>query len=362
MEVLDLDPELLEVVGEVLGHLLGEGRDQRPLAALDPRPDLLEEVVDLALRRLHGDRWIDDAGRADELLHDLALAALQLVRPGRGAHVDRLVDRGLELLERQRPVVQRRRKAEPEVDEDLLACPVVLVHADDLRDRHVRLVDDEQPVRREVVEQRPRPRAGVPPSKVARVVLDTGAVAQLAQHLEVERRPLAEPCRLEGAALGFELADPDLHLRLDVDDRLAQLVGRRHEVGRRVDVGLVSFREQLAGQRVQLGDPLDLVAEELDADDELLRRRLELQRVAADAKPCAAERLVVALVLEVDEVAEHRVAPVLAAGPELEDRRAVVHRRAEAVDARHAGDDDHVTSLEQGVGRGVPQPVDLVVA
>ena len=71
---------------------------------------------------------------------------------------------------------------------------------------------------------------------------------------------------------------------------------------------------------------------------------------------------VVALVLEVDEVAQDGVAPVLAADPQLEDGRAVVDRGAEAVDARHRRDDDHVAPLEQGVGRGVAQPVDLVVA
>ena len=140
------------------------------------------------------------------------------------------------------------------------------------------------------------------------------------------------------------------------------LSGRRHVVGRRVDVDLLALGEELAGQRVELGDPLDLVAEELDPDERLLRRRLELEGVAADAEPGAAERLVVALVLEVDEVAQDGVAPVLAADPQLEHGRAVVDRRAEAVDARHRGDDDHVAPLEQGVGRGVAEPVDLVVA
>ena len=86
---------------------------------------------------------------------------------------------------------------------------------------HVRLVDDEQPVGREVVEQGPRPRARLAPGEVARVVLDAGAVAELAQHLEVERRALAQPGRLERPALRLELADPHLHLGLDVDDRLA---------------------------------------------------------------------------------------------------------------------------------------------
>ena len=207
VEVLDLDPELAQVVGQVLGHLLGQGRDQGPLAALDPAPDLLEEVVDLALGRADRDARVDDAGRPDELLDD-PLALLQLVRARRGAHVDGLVDGRLELLERERPVVERRRQPEPEVDQDLLAGPVVLVHADDLRDRHVALVDDEQPVRREVVEQRPWSRPGGAPGEVAAVVLDARAVAELAHHLEVEGRPLAQPGRLEDPTLGLHLADP----------------------------------------------------------------------------------------------------------------------------------------------------------
>ena len=226
----------------------------------------------------------------------------------------------------------------------------------------MRLVDDEQPVRREVVEQRPRPRTGLASGEMARIVLDARAIAELAQHLEIERRPLAKPGRLEDPALTLQLADAHLHLRLDVDDGLAQLVGRRHEVGRRVDVGLAALREQLPGQRIELGDALDLVAEELDPDHELLRRRLELEGVAADPEAGATECLVVALVLEVDEVAEDGVAPVLAALAQLQHGRAVVDRRAEAVDARDAGDDDHVPPLEQRVRRGMAEPVDLVVA
>ena len=169
---------------------------------------------------------------------------------------------------------------------------------------------------------------------MARVVLDPGAEPELPHHLEVERRPLAESGGLEDPALGLEPADPLLHLGLDVDDRELHLVGRGDVVAGRVDVDLVALGEELAGQRVQLRDPLDLVAEELDPDEVLLGGRLELEGVAADPEPGARQGLVVALVLEVDEVAEDRVAAVLAALAEAEDGRPVVDRRAEAVDAR----------------------------
>ena len=207
VQVRHLHAELVEVVRELLRHPLRESRDDRPLAALRAATDPFEEVVDLALGGSDFDVRVDDAGGPDELLHD-PLAPLELVRARRRAHVDRPVNGRLELLEGERPVVQRGREAEPEVDEDLLPRPVVLVHPDDLRDGHVALVDDEEPVRWEVVEERPRPRAGVAPGEMARVVLDAGAEAELAHHLEVERGPLAEPCCLEHAALGLEAARP----------------------------------------------------------------------------------------------------------------------------------------------------------
>src|SRR5438093_6778988 len=105
---------------------------------------------------------------------------------------------------------------------------------------------------------------------MARVVLDARAVAELAEHLEVERRALAKARALERAALGLELADADLHLGPDVADRGLELVLRRDVVRGGIDRRLLALREELAGQRIQLRDPLDHVAEQLDANDPLL--------------------------------------------------------------------------------------------
>ena len=61
----------------------------------------------------------------------------------------------------------------------------------------------------------------------------------------------------------------------------------------------------LAAQRIDLADRLDLVAEELDADRRLLLVRGEdLDDVAAHAERAAVEVDVVALVLDVDEPAQ----------------------------------------------------------
>ena len=71
VQVADLDAHLVEVVGEVLRHVLGERRDEHPLAPLDALADAVDEVVDLALRGPDLDERVDDARGPDELLHDL---------------------------------------------------------------------------------------------------------------------------------------------------------------------------------------------------------------------------------------------------------------------------------------------------
>ena len=56
--------ELLVVVGEVLGHPLGERRHQHALLPFDALADLFEQVVDLLARRAHDDLRIDAARSA----------------------------------------------------------------------------------------------------------------------------------------------------------------------------------------------------------------------------------------------------------------------------------------------------------
>ena len=102
--------------------------DEDALVALDARADLVQQVVDLAVHGPHLDLGVEDARRADDLLDDDALTLLQLVVGGRGGDEHDVVVERLELLERERSVVERTRQAEAVLDEVELAGAVAVVH------------------------------------------------------------------------------------------------------------------------------------------------------------------------------------------------------------------------------------------
>ena len=138
-------------------------------------------------------------------------------------------------------------------------------------------------------------------------------------------------------------------------------VGAGDVVGRGEDEELLDLADHLAGERVQVVEPLDLVAEHLDPDRELLVDREDLDRVAADPERAAGEGEVVAGVLLDDQRAQQVLALAGLPHPHLQRPVHVLLRRPEAVDAGHRRDDDDVPAGEQALRGGVAEPLDLVV-
>ena len=85
VQIPDAHAVLVQIIGEVLRHPLGQRRHQHALLLVGAQPDLGEQVVDLRLRRPDLQHRIDEAGRAHELLDDLPGVFL-LVVGGRGRH------------------------------------------------------------------------------------------------------------------------------------------------------------------------------------------------------------------------------------------------------------------------------------
>ena len=362
VQVAHAQPELLVVLGQVFRHPLGERRDQHSLLAIGARSDLVQQVVHLIARRPHGDLGIREAGGTNHLLGHGVVGQPHLVVAGRRRDVHRLLHEPCELLESQRSIVERRRETEAVLDERLLARAVAVVHAADLRDGHVALVDDHQRVGRQIFDQHRRRLARPAPGEMPRVVLDAVAVAELAEHLEVEQRALLETLRLEQTVTRLEEGQALAELFLDRDHRTVELLRRRDVVAGGVYADVGQSLEHRALERIDAVDRLHDVAPQLDAQRvRLLVGGKDLDHVAAHAKGAAMEIVVVALVLDGDQSPHDLVAVDRLPFPQREVHLLVGLGRADAVDARHGGDHHHVAALEQRARGRVTHPVDLVV-
>ena len=361
VQIAAADARVREVGREVLSHFLRERGHERALVFGDAGVDLTDEVVDLPLDGPHEDLRVEQAGRADDLLGDLA-RMLALVVARRGRDVDGLIHPLLELLKLQWAVVIRTRQAEAVLDKRVLARAVAAVHGAHLRQRDVALVDKEQKVLRKIVQQRHRRAAGGAAADDARIVLDAGAVAELLHHLNVIVRALADALRLEELTLLLERFHARVALGADLADGALHLFVRCDIVRRGIDRHVAERADGRAGDDVDVRDAVDLVAEKLHAHG-MIRGvgRKNVDRVAADAEHIARKGNVVALVADVDELAHKLLRVALLAGAQGDDHVGVVDRVAEAIDARHGRDDDHVPPLEQARRGRVAQALDLII-
>ena len=121
------------------------------------------------------------------------------------------------------------------------------------------------------------------------------------------------------------------------------------------------FWRTLPKSGIDLGERVDLVAEEFDAVGVFIVGGVDLDDVATNAEGAAAEVYVVALVQDFDQAAGDVFAPDLLALFEEEKHSIVGFGRAQAVDAGDGADDDAVAALEEGAGGGETEFVQLFV-
>ena len=194
-----------------------------------------------------------------------------------------------------------------------------------------------------------------------RIVLDPVAVADLPDHLEIEHRALVQPLRLEHPSLVLEEVAALGQLGLDRLGGVLEPIAGGDEVRLRVDGDALVAAQRLAGDRIEGGQLVHLVAEQPDPHRRLVVGRVHLDDVAAHPEGATPELEVVAFVEDFDQLAQQVVARGALALFERQHQAVVGLGRAQAVDAADAGDDDDVAALEQRPRRRQPHPVDLVV-
>ena len=326
------------------------------------RQDLVQEVVDLVLRRAHLNLGVEQSGGADELLHHNTLGLLQLVVGWRGRHVDHLMDHVVKLLEAQWAVVEGRRQAETILHKVLLAGAIATIHGIDLWHADVALVDDQQEILGEEIEQAIGALAGFAPVEIARVVLNARAVAQLLDHLHVILHALLDALGLDAIAQLLEVVDLSHQVVLyPTDGALGLLLARHKEVGR-INLVLVETLQRAQGERVALLDGVDLVVPPTNAQHVVAVGHGHQHRIALDGEIASLQVDVVAHIERVDQLAEKLIAVELLAAPD--GHHVLLHRHgcAHTIDARHRRHDDDVLSARQQVADGgQTELVDLFV-
>ena len=174
-------------------------------------------------------------------------------------------------------------EAEAVFDEVFLACLVAAVHSTDLWYGDVALVDDEQVVVGEEIEQAVGALAGLAAVEIARVVLDAGAMAQLAYHLDVIVYALVDALCLEGFAYAGEILDLLFQVLLYLAYCLLLGVLACHEEVGGVYAVIHEGALALHAFGVEFLQGFDLVVPEGDAQDGVCVCEPDVQGVAYDA-------------------------------------------------------------------------------
>ena len=293
-----------EMLCQILRHALGEGGDQNPLVASGPGGDLRRQVVDLAGDGAHLHPGVQQSRGADDLLHHLAGVGLFILAGG-GGDVHRLGKPLLKLLKPQGAVIEGAGQAEAVLHQALLAGVVAVIHGPDLGQGDVALVHEENEIIGKEVQQRHGGGAHRALGDDAGIVLDAGAVAQLRHHLHVVLRALAQALGLHQLVLALQFRKARIQLLADLADGGIHLVPGGDVVAGGVDGHVLQGLDGGAGDGVELGDAVDLIAEELHTDGPvLIVGGVQLHRVAPDPEHIALEGDVVALVAVLHQPAQ----------------------------------------------------------
>ena len=362
MDISVAHAHAVEVARKLLGHTLGEGCDEHLVASAHTSVDLLHQVVDLVVSHLDLQRGIDQSRRANQLLNNRAFALNQLIISRRSTHVDRCSDHRLELLEAQRTVVDSGGQAESVLHQIDLSGAIATIHRAHLRQRYVALVDHHQVILRKVVEQAEGTTALRTPVEIARVVLDTRAVAKLLDHLQVVLDTLFDSLCLDHATLALVEGDALAQIELDLSHgRIDTLFGCNEQICREYRDAVEHF-ESLSAGGVDALNLLDLVVEEHHTNSRFAKGLHNVYHVAIDTERSGRQYALGAGVECLDESIHKYLTANHFARADMHRCGVKVGRITNAIEARHARYHDHIASPAEQCRRGAQsQLLDLLV-
>ena len=188
---------------------------------------------------------------------------------------------------------------------------------------------------------------------MARIIFDAVAKAHFLQHFEIVLGAHPQPLRFEQLRLRLQLDNTFLELFTDRAQRAIEFVRRSNELFRRIKCKHGQRFVGMAGEGIEAGNRVELVAEEFEPNCFFVGRgRINLDHVPPHAESSTRKIHVVAFVEHVDQTAEHGFATDLLAFLYGEQHPFIIFRRSDAVDAGDAGNHDGVAPGKQRAGGG----------
>jgi len=200
MHIADADALFVHVFGQVFGHPLCQGGDQRAVARGCDLAHLVQQVVHLHLHGADFDLRVDQAGGADDLFGEDAAGLFQFPRGGGGRDKDGLGAHGVPFFEFQGAVVHARGQAEAVFGQREFAPVVAAIHAADLRDRDVGFIGKDDGIVGDEFKECGRRFTRRAAGQVAGIVLDPVADARGLQHFKIELGALFKALRFQQLA------------------------------------------------------------------------------------------------------------------------------------------------------------------
>ncbi len=350
VQVTHLHAVVAQIIGELLGHALGQCGDQHALVLVHTDADFLQHVVHLVGGGAHLDLRVHQPRGAHDLLNHFARMRLFIIS-GCGRDEDALAHAFFKLFELERAIVERAGQPKAVLHQRGFARLVAVVHGVELADHLVALVQKHDRVGRHVIGQGAGRVAGGSARQMPGVVLNAFAVPDFGQHFQIKPGALLQALGFDQLAHAQQFFEALGQLQLDGLHRRQHLVAWRHIVAGGVNRKTRDLLPDAARERVKQLQAFDFVVEQLNADGQFgMLGREDVDGVAAHAELAATELHVVALVLHADQLGDHVALTQLVAGAQRHDHAVVALGLADAVDGRHRGHNHHIAPLHDAFG------------
>ena len=131
---------------------------------------------------------------------------------------------------------------------------------------------------------------------------------------------------------------------------------------RRKNCHMLQRGNEPPAQRIHLGDPVDFIPKKFHPDQIIAAlSRIDFQHVAAHPETASSQVHVVPVILDADQLPDHRVPVLRHSRSQGNDLVLIFVRAAQTIDTGHAGNNHHVPALRQGSRGRQAEFVDLVV-